>query len=185
VSSASISQDDLVVVGNASDDPFAIDMAFAMGQAIDIADLISMKTFANSEFCPRFISDENDFTRIGERLEGRTVVIVSTSSRTVSRQNLAMRNLIMARAAKENGAREVVLVDIFNSGVLMTGFITDDQGEVITVFVPTGPNPTSGNIYHMPQDRVFKTSATIDNGMKSIISCGAGSKEVFALRNEN
>jgi len=81
--------------------------------------------------------------------------------------------------------REVVLVDIFNSGVLMTGFITDDQGEVITVFVPTGPNPTSGNIYHMPQDRVFKTSATIDNGMKSIISCGAGSKEVFALRNEN
>jgi ribose-phosphate pyrophosphokinase len=106
-----------VVVGNASDDPFAIDMAFAMGQAIDIADLISMKTFANSEFCPRFISDENDFTRIGERLRGRTVVIVSTSSRVVSRQNLAMRNLIMARAAKENGAREVVLVepDLFYS----------------------------------------------------------------------
>ncbi|MEE4382624.1 MAG: phosphoribosyltransferase family protein [Pseudomonadales bacterium] len=117
MSSASISQDDLVVVGNASDDPFAIDMAFAMGQAIDIADLISMKTFANSEFCPRFISDETDFTRIGERLEGRTVVIVSTSSRVVSRQNLAMRNLIMARAAKENGAREVVLVepDLFYS----------------------------------------------------------------------
>lgn len=117
MSRATISQDDLVVVGNASDDPFAIDMAFAMGQAIDIADLISMKTFANSEFCPRFISDENDFTRIGERLRGRTVVIVSTSSRVVSRQNLAMRNLIMARAAKENGAREVVLVepDLFYS----------------------------------------------------------------------
>jgi uncharacterized membrane protein len=77
--------------------------------------------------------------------------------------------------------REVVLVDIFNSGVLMTGFITDDQGEIITVFVPTGPNPTSGNIYHMPRERVLKTKATVDTGMKSIISCGAGSEQVFAL----
>ena len=77
--------------------------------------------------------------------------------------------------------REVVLVDIFNTGTLMTGFITDDQGEIITVFVPTGPNPTSGNIYHLPRDRVLKTSAPVDNGMKSIISCGAGSAEVFAM----
>ncbi len=76
--------------------------------------------------------------------------------------------------------KEVVLVDIFNSGALMTGFITDDQGEIITVFVPTGPNPTSGNIYHLQKDRVLKTSASVDNGMKSIISCGAGSGEVFA-----
>jgi len=76
--------------------------------------------------------------------------------------------------------REVVLVDIFNSGALMTGFITDDQGEVLTVFVPTGPNPTSGNIYHLNKDRVQKTGASVDSGMKSIISCGAGSAELFA-----
>jgi len=76
--------------------------------------------------------------------------------------------------------KEVVLVDIFNSGVLMTGFITDDQGEIITVFVPTGPNPTSGNIYHLPKTKVLKTGASVDHGMKSIISCGAGSAEVFA-----
>jgi uncharacterized membrane protein len=76
--------------------------------------------------------------------------------------------------------KEVVLVDIFNSGVLMTGFITDDQGEIITVFVPTGPNPTSGNIYHLPADRVHRTGASVDNGMKTIISCGSGSSVVFA-----
>ena len=75
--------------------------------------------------------------------------------------------------------REVVLVDIFNSGALMTGFITDDQGEMYTVFVPTGPNPTSGNIYHLSRDRVLKTGASVDSGMKSIISCGAGSSELF------
>lgn len=108
---------DVVVVGNFSDDPFAIDVAFAMDQQIDIADLISLKTFANSEFCPRFISDETDFANIGNKLAGKTVVIVSTSNRFVSRQNLAMRNMLMARAAKENGAIQVVLVepDLFYS----------------------------------------------------------------------
>ena len=60
--------DKLIIVGNASDDPFAIDLAYAIGQNTDIADLISMKTFANGEFCPRFISDENDLTYIGRQL---------------------------------------------------------------------------------------------------------------------
>ncbi len=75
--------------------------------------------------------------------------------------------------------KEVVIVDLFNSGTLMTGFITDDMGDIITVFVPTGPNPTSGNIYHLPKDKVSRTGAAVDVGMKTIISCGAGSSEVF------
>ena len=73
-------------------------------------------------------------------------------------------------------------MDIFNSGVLMTGFITDDQGDIISVFVPTGPNPTSGNIYHLQKERVLRTTASVDVGMKTIISCGAGSAEVFAKK---
>lgn len=111
MSTSPLRPSDVIVVGNSSDDPFAIDVAYTVGQTEDIADLISMKTFANSEFCPRFISDERDFSRIGHKLEGKTIVIVSTSSRQVSRQTLAMRTLLMARAAKENGAAEVVLVE--------------------------------------------------------------------------
>ena len=103
--------EEVIIVGNSSDDPFAIDVAYTVGQAEDIADLISMKTFANTEFCPRFISDEGDFSAIGSQLEGKTVVIVSTSSRVVSRQNLAMRTLFIARSAKENGAAQVMLVE--------------------------------------------------------------------------
>jgi uncharacterized membrane protein len=76
--------------------------------------------------------------------------------------------------------KEVVIVDPFNSGTLMTGFITDDQGEIITVFVPTGPNPTSGNIYHLPREKVLRSNATVETGMKSIISCGAGSSNIFS-----
>ncbi len=107
----------VVVVSNSSDNPFAIDIAYAMGQHDDIADLISMKQFMNSEFCPRFISDEADFDNIGRKLKGKSVIIVSTGSHVKSRQELAMTNLIIARTAKENGAERVILVepDLFYS----------------------------------------------------------------------
>jgi uncharacterized membrane protein len=77
---------------------------------------------------------------------------------------------------------EVVLVDIFKTGTLMTGFITDESGDFLTVFVPTGPNPTSGNIYHVNKNQVIHTDIGVDTGMKSIISCGAGSSELFENR---
>jgi uncharacterized membrane protein len=77
---------------------------------------------------------------------------------------------------------EVVLVDIFNSNTLMTGFITSKNDEYITVFVPTGPNPTSGNIYHVRREQVFPTTTSVETGIKTIISCGAGSAEIFASR---
>ena len=117
MSTAAIALSDVIVVGNTSDDPFAIDVAFAIAQNEDIADLISIKTFANSEFCPRFISDEADFANIGNKLAGKVIVVVSTSNRFLSRQNLAMRNMLIARAAKENGAAQVVLIepDLFYS----------------------------------------------------------------------
>jgi ribose-phosphate pyrophosphokinase len=117
VSRANTPAAELLIVGNTSDDSFAIDVAFGMGQTEDIADLISLKSFANSEFCPRFISDEHDLTRIGDKLHGRRVVIVSTSDLMIDRQSLAMRNLLIARAARENGAAEVTLLepDLFYS----------------------------------------------------------------------
>jgi uncharacterized membrane protein len=74
---------------------------------------------------------------------------------------------------------EVVLVDVFNTGTLMTGFITDTHEDYYTVFIPTGPNPTSGNIAHIKKEQVLKTGASVDSGLRSIISCGAGSSDLF------
>lgn len=107
----SVTDTKYIVVGNSSDDPFAIDVAYAMGQLEDVADMISMKKFANSEFCPRFISDEQDFLEIGNKLAGKSIIIVSTSNLVISRQSLAMRTLMISRAAKENGAKEVILIE--------------------------------------------------------------------------
>lgn len=103
--------DNVIIVGNVSEDPFAIDVGHSFGQKADLSDQISLKSFANGELCPRFISDEADLELIGEKLVGKTVVIVSTTSDGHSRQALAMRNMLIARAAKDNGAARVVLVE--------------------------------------------------------------------------
>jgi len=75
---------------------------------------------------------------------------------------------------------DVVLVDIYGTGVLLTGFVTDNNGELITVFVPTAPNPTSGFVFHVPRNKVYKSNVPVEVAIKSIISCGAGSEQVFA-----
>jgi len=63
----------------------------------------------------------------------------------------------------------------------VTGLVTDQHSDgVVTVFVPTGPNPTSGNIYHLPRHLVrFYPDASVEKMMKSIIACGAGSADLF------
>jgi len=80
---------------------------------------------------------------------------------------------------------EVVLVDVFNTGCLQTGFVTDTYGEYCSVFVPTAPNPTSGMVYHIPSSKVFKCDIPIETAMRSIISCGAGSSPLFANKMED
>lgn len=50
-----------------------------------------------------------------------------------------------------------------------------------TLFVPTGPNPTSGMIYHLPADCVeLLPHIKVDEALRTIIACGAGSGELFA-----
>ncbi len=110
--------DSVIVVGNVSENPSAMDTAHFFGQREDVADIISLKTFENSEFCPRFISPSQEkLEDLGRGLEGKGVVISSSSILTHTRNEVAMRNLLVARAAKDNGAAWVTLVepDLFYS----------------------------------------------------------------------
>ena len=62
---------------------------------------------------------------------------------------------------------------------MVTAFVTDEYKGVFTVFVPTGPNPTSGNIYHLKAQYVHKLNVSIESTMRSIISCGSGSNKLI------
>ena len=85
---------------------------------------------------------------------------------------------------KKSPFSSVALVQIFDNETLLSAFITDEHADgTCTVFVPTGPNPTSGNIYHLPKDRVHPVDVSIEDAMRSIISCGAGSSILIAKMN--
>jgi len=94
-------------------------------------------------------------------------------------------NLIKETALQFLGNRpspfsSVALVRIFGDETLVTAFVTEthDNGWY-SVFVPTGPNPTSGNIYHLKPEYVHRVDLPIEDVMRSIISCGAGSASVI------
>ena len=82
---------------------------------------------------------------------------------------------------KESPFSSVALVQIFENDTKVTAFITDrhDDG-TITVFVPTGPNPTSGFIYHLNEKYVHPVEISVEDAMRSVISCGAGSEKLVS-----
>ena len=103
--------EEIVIVGSVTDNPIAEDIAHYMGQQEDYQDLISLKSFLNTEFCPRFITGTRDLGNIGDKLNGKTVILVSTNQGSHTRNGLGMRNFLIARAAKDNGSQRVILVE--------------------------------------------------------------------------
>ncbi len=74
----------------------------------------------------------------------------------------------------------VVMAQIFENDTYVTGFITDEHPDgLVTVFVPTGPNPTSGMIYHVDKRFIHPIDAKAEETIKTILGCGAGSRKLI------
>ncbi len=77
----------------------------------------------------------------------------------------------------------VVLIDPYSNGVLMTGFVADESKDgMLTVFVPTAPNPTNGNIFHVPEVKAQALDITPQTAMQTIVGMGTGSRKLMDLR---
>ena len=81
---------------------------------------------------------------------------------------------------KKSPFSSVALAQIFGNETMVSCFVTDTHEDGSrTVFVPTGPNPTSGNIYHLEAKYVHPVDVSVEDAMRSIISCGAGSSTLL------
>ncbi len=81
---------------------------------------------------------------------------------------------------KDSPFSSVALAQVFGNETLVTAFITDTHADgSYTLFVPTGPNPTSGLIYHLEGKYVHPVNVPVQDAMRSIISCGAGSAKLM------
>lgn len=83
---------------------------------------------------------------------------------------------------------EVAIVRLFGTDcpTSVTALVTSrhPNGD-FTVFVPTGPNPTSGLMYHLKPDQVeLHPEIKVEEMMRTIIACGAGTGKLFGKRSQ-
>ena len=89
----------------------------------------------------------------------------------------------MSQSFKESGgnSKSVVLVEYPRKGVWAVGFATKKntgeiaektQKDLLNVFVPTTPNPTSGFLLMFPLDEVIYLNMTFEEASKFIVSAG-------------
>jgi len=94
--------------------------------------------------------------------------------------NLIKETVLQILGNKKSPYSSVALVQIYGNDTLMTAFVTDEHSDgSFSVFVPTGPNPTSGLIYHLKGEWVHLIDVSVEDAMRSIISCGAGSARLI------
>ncbi|KKM10802.1 hypothetical protein SY88_12030 [Clostridiales bacterium PH28_bin88] len=73
--------------------------------------------------------------------------------------------------------KKVALIEYPRKGIYAIGFITGentfgDKADMISVFLPTTPNPTSGFLLFLPRESVTPLNISVEEGMKLIISGG-------------
>ena len=112
--------------------------------------------------------------RGGEHLLGRMPVVRSIYAAT--------KQIVETVLANQSDAfRQVVLFEYPRRGSWAIGFVTGQtkgevqnitEDEVVNVFLPTTPNPTSGYLLFLPRKELVELSMTVEEGIKMIISGG-------------
>lgn len=80
-----------------------------------------------------------------------------------------------------NAFRQALLIEFPRKGVWTVAFLTGEpggdvknhlQGDFVSVYVPTTPNPTGGYFLMLPKDEVVELDMSVDQALKYIISMG-------------
>ncbi len=119
------------------------------------------------------------FVRLGENIVDRIPLVRSIYG--------AIKHVLETVLQDNKDAfRRVVLIEYPRPGLFVLAFVTGvDKGEVrrrtgeqmIAVFVPTTPNPTSGFLLYVPEKDAISLDMSVEDGMKCVISAGVISPE--------
>ncbi len=80
-------------------------------------------------------------------------------------------------ASGKNGFTQAVLVEFPRKGAASIGFVTGEMTgssgkKLLSIYVPTSPNPTSGFLQIVGEDEVIRTNISVNEAMKMVISAG-------------
>jgi len=114
------------------------------------------------------------FVRLSERFVYKMPVVRSVYN--------AVKQIIETVFSQEATAfREVVMIEYPRKGIWSLGFLTGHtEGEVqeltdddvLNVFIPTTPNPTSGFLLFVPREAVHHLAMSVEEGIKMVVSAG-------------
>lgn len=112
--------------------------------------------------------------RLSDRIMQRMPVVRNIHS--------ALKQILETVLAQQSKAfRQVVLLEYPRRGIWTLGFITGEtagevqhvtEDDILNVFVPTTPNPTSGFLLFVPRSEALVLSMTVEEGIKMVISGG-------------
>ncbi|MBC7325530.1 MAG: DUF502 domain-containing protein, partial [Moorella sp. (in: Bacteria)] len=77
--------------------------------------------------------------------------------------------------------QKVVMIEYPRRGIFSLGFLTGTaapeismraRSDLVNVFIPTTPNPTSGFLLLVPREEVIPLDMPVEDGIKLIISAG-------------
>ena len=84
---------------------------------------------------------------------------------------------------KKSGFKKVVLVEYPRKGIYTIGFVTsesmiafsvsEDSRDLVSIYIPTTPNPTSGLFIMVPRGDVKALDMSVEEALKVVISAGA------------
>jgi uncharacterized membrane protein len=83
---------------------------------------------------------------------------------------------------RRSSFQTVALVEFPREGIYSLGFITSEQSneiqartkeKVVSLFIPTTPNPTSGYLVMVSEDKLTKLDMPVADGIRFIISLGS------------
>ena len=75
-----------------------------------------------------------------------------------------------------------MLVEFPRRGLWTLAFLTNEDGgpiqealgrELVSVYIPTTPNPTGGYFVLLPKEEVRELEMSVDDGLKMLLSMGA------------
>ena len=144
-----------------------------LGVVLLILALILIGMFA-AGFLGRF------FLRLGEWIVYKVPFISSVYS--------LLKQVFQTFLSSKNEAfTKVVLLEYPRKGLWILGFVSSDTqgevkdklgGELLNVFIPTTPNPTSGFLIFVPKEDTINVDMSVEEGIKFVISGGLVTPEM-------
>jgi len=124
---------------------------------------------------------------IARNIIGRKIIkfgeMVLTRIPLINRIYIAIQQISNAfLSEKREVFKKAILIEYPRKGIFSIGFFTQDtKGEVqdrlnkdvVSVFLPTTPNPTSGFLLFVPKTDIIELDMTIEEALKLVISGGA------------